>query len=198
MDTHYKIIWFLLFAGVLFACQCFASEYDFRRTRWGMTTEEVIKAEKPKSIAKYEEEGPFEHIWYNKVLLLKKYKFNLKYEFLNGHLVAAHYSRMFFGSEYKKNLELIRTMWIDLEIALLEIYGEPFEKVDDGKIGFDPIAVKDYVYETQNTEIHLYAAGVEPPYSHGGITISYYGKKYKSIYDEKKMQAEREKKGGEL
>ncbi|RLF65357.1 MAG: hypothetical protein DRN26_05475 [Thermoplasmata archaeon] len=198
MKISYRITCFLLFSGVLFACQCFASEYDFRRTRWGMTKEEVIKAEKAKSITKYKIEGPFERIYY-KVLLLKKYKFNLQYEFLNGHLVAAHYSRMFFGSEYKKNLKLIRTMWSEIKDALWDLYGEPFKNKDDGEIGFDSIVVKDYVYETQNTEIHIYAGGVEPPpYSFGGITISYYGKKYKSIYDKKKMQAEREKKGGEL
>ncbi len=165
-------------------------EYDFRKTRWGMTSEEVKASEyeakkgEGNTYLKYEDT-----IAYMGMV-------NIRYEFLNGKLFQGNYkpySRYAHDSQYAKVYKLIRA-------KLVKKYGEPvhenipenFESggsilTDDVKEG---LLVLYSEWETETTIIQLSLRATAPTFGFN-FSLKYSEKGYGQVEREKRKQKEK-------
>jgi hypothetical protein len=91
-----------------------AAEYDFRKTRWGMTKQEVIKSEKSKAAS----DEPDSLIYATKILGLDAV---LLYEFINDKLMGSGY---IITEKYSNENKYIEE-YNDIVAALKKKYGKP-------------------------------------------------------------------------
>ncbi|MGX9367451.1 hypothetical protein ACTVJH_15655 [Desulfoplanes sp. PS50] len=115
MKTEIKAITSILFI-MIFSEICSAGDFTFRKTKWGMTTEDV-KASEPLQIAK-EDEGILGY----KTSVLGKNVF-VVYFFIDNQLTRARYALV----ESHSNKNDFITDYEDFKKILMKKYGNPFK-----------------------------------------------------------------------
>ncbi len=165
-------------------------EYDFRKTRWGMTSEEVKASE-------YEAETGEDNTYlkYEDTIAYMG-MVNIRYDFLDGKLVQGTYKpymRYTHDSQYTKVYKLIRA-------KLVKKYGSPIyenipENFEGGDFNFtddvkEGLLVIYSEWETEATIIQLYLKATTPTFGFK-FSLKYNEKEYGQIERKKRKQKEK-------
>jgi len=185
----YVVLIFLL--SFVFAQQNNKEDYDFRRTKWGMSKEQVKISEKNSIIEENDEYlAYFGKVFSKDVMIV--------YYFANSKLVRARY--IFLESHTNKFYYLID--YKSIKDVLLNKYGEPkYDRVvwlndlyqDDYSEWGLAISIGHLIFgagwETNTTEIEIYLVGENYQILHA---IQYTSKQYKDLIDAEEQKKNKE------
>lgn len=165
-------------------------EYDFRKTRWGMTSEEVKASEYEAEIV----EGNTYLKYEDTIAYIGRA--NVRYEFLDGKLIQGTYKpymRYAHDSQYIKVYNLIRA-------KLVKKYGAPIhENIPENFEGGDSILTDDVKegllviyseWETATTIIQLCLKATTPAFGFN-FSLKYNEKEYGQVERKKRNQKEK-------
>ena len=111
------ILFFIIIAFIIFPVTTFAKEYDFRKTNWGMSIEEVKKSELKLEKSMWDLGNT---LAYGRAMVLSK-KVMIRYSFIDNKLIKAMYILM---SEHTNKTDFI-TDYTDFKDILTKKYGKP-------------------------------------------------------------------------
>lgn len=181
-----KITLFLILALISFsASETYADDYDFRKTKWGMSQKEVLASETLKVISQTAEGITCQNKVLNKEVLIC-YQFIQDKLYRTAYLLQEKYSDHF--------IEVFK----DFQDALISKYGKPSEdklkwKNESAKENYASykraILTGNLTYyniwETYNTEITLMMCGHNQEIR---CAVTYHSKEFKNLKEQKGNQ----------
>ena len=177
----------MVFLGLMWSTTAFSNEYDFRKTNWGMSMEEVAEAEDALELQYGESPLPGES-YEAKVGGLDCY---INYYYIGDKLTSTEYE-----FSYEATLEyLCINNYSHLKEKLVEKYGEPIRDEDiwiddlykDNPKNWGRAVTRNHLlryaqWETPNTRITIILAGDE--YGNIALKIKYRSQQIKEFEEE--------------
>ncbi|MBA7714633.1 hypothetical protein ES703_123662 [subsurface metagenome] len=177
----------MVFLGLMWSTTAFSNEYDFRKTNWGMSMEEVAEAEDALELQYGDSPLPGES-YEAKAGGLDCY---INYYYIGDKLTSAEYE-----FSYESTLEyLCINNYSHLKEKLVEKYGEPIRDEDiwiddlykDNPKNWGRAITRNHLlrygqWETPNTRITIILAGDE--YGNIALKIKYRSQRIKEFEEE--------------